>query len=61
MANIEHCLGFETFGTDVKAAQQAKHISRNQFDFPACARFLRLVFRIALSLAAFAGGAGAGL
>ena len=28
MANIEDCPGFETFGSDVKAARQAKRISR---------------------------------
>ena len=28
MANIEDCPGFETFGADVKAARQAKRISR---------------------------------
>lgn len=28
MANIEDCPGFETFGSDVKAARQAKSISR---------------------------------
>ena len=28
MANIEDCPGFETFGEDVKAARQAKRISR---------------------------------
>lgn len=28
MANIENCPGFETFGEDVKAARQAKRISR---------------------------------
>lgn len=28
MANIEDCSGFETFGSDVKAARQAKRISR---------------------------------
>ena len=28
MANIEDCPGFETFGTDVKAARNAKHLSR---------------------------------
>ena len=28
MANIEDCPGFETFGSDVKAARQAKCISR---------------------------------
>ena len=28
MANIEDCPGFETFGSDVKAASQAKRISR---------------------------------
>ena len=27
MANIEDCPGFETFGSDVKAARQAKRIS----------------------------------
>lgn len=26
MANIEDCPGFETFGSDVKAARQAKRI-----------------------------------
>ena len=29
MANIEDCPGFETFRSDVKAARQAKRISRN--------------------------------
>ena len=29
MANIKDCPGFETFGSDVKAARQAKRISRN--------------------------------
>ena len=28
MANIKDCLGFETFGADVKAARIAKHLSR---------------------------------
>ncbi|HAQ2540932.1 TPA: helix-turn-helix transcriptional regulator, partial [Enterococcus faecium] len=28
MANIEDCPGFETFGADVKAARQAKRVSR---------------------------------
>ena len=28
MANIEDCPGFETFGADVKAARNAKHLSR---------------------------------
>lgn len=28
MANIKDCPGFETFGTDVKAARSAKHLSR---------------------------------
>ena len=28
MANIEDCPGFETFGEDVKAARNAKHLSR---------------------------------
>ena len=28
MANIKDCPGFETFGADVKAARQAKRISR---------------------------------
>jgi transcriptional regulator with XRE-family HTH domain len=28
MANIKDCPGFETFGTDVKAARLAKHLSR---------------------------------
>lgn len=28
MVNIEDCPGFETFGSDVKAARQAKRISR---------------------------------
>ena len=28
MANIEDCPSFETFGADVKAARQAKRISR---------------------------------
>ena len=28
MANIEDCPFFETFGTDVKAARSAKHLSR---------------------------------
>lgn len=28
MANIEDCPGFETLGSDVKAARQAKRISR---------------------------------
>ena len=28
MANIKDCPGFETFGSDVKAARQAKRISR---------------------------------
>ena len=28
MANIKDCSGFETFGTDVKAARSAKHLSR---------------------------------
>lgn len=28
MANIEDCPGFETFGTDVKAARKAKRLSR---------------------------------
>lgn len=28
MAKIEDCPGFESFGADVKAARQAKHISR---------------------------------
>ena len=29
MANIEDCPGFETFGSDVKAARQAKWIYVN--------------------------------
>ena len=28
MAKIEDCPGFETFGQDVKAAREAKHLSR---------------------------------
>ena len=28
MANLEDCPGFETFGADVKAARQAKRVSR---------------------------------
>ena len=28
MANIKDCPGFETFGADVKAARNAKHLSR---------------------------------
>ena len=28
MAKIEDCPGFETFGADVKAARNAKHLSR---------------------------------
>lgn len=28
MAKIEDCPGFETFGADVKAAREAKHLSR---------------------------------
>ena len=28
MANVKDCLGFETFGADVKAARSVKHLSR---------------------------------
>lgn len=28
MAKVEDCLGFETFGADVKAARKAKHLAR---------------------------------
>ena len=28
MAKVEDCPGFETFGTDVKAARKAKHLTR---------------------------------